>query len=332
MQYRHLGSGGPPVSELALGTMVFGEEGPRGASADDSRRIIDAFIDAGGTHIDTANVYAAGRSEEIVGAALQGRRDSVVLATKARFGSDPSEAGLAPPQIRTALDRSLRRLNTDYVDLYYFHAWDPAVPIEESLGTVGELVRAGKVRSFGVSNFKAWQLMKAVAISQSEAGPMAVAGQYQYSLVVRDIEREFIDLCESEGIGIVPWGPLGGGYLSGKYQAGARPSSGRLSTQPDNDEEAWSRRNTDRNWAIVDAVRRVADGGGWTVPQVALAWVLAQPAVASVVIGARTMEQLQDNLGALDVELDDASMNLLDEASALEESYPYRFIDAYVTG
>ena len=159
---------------------------------------------------------------------------------------------------------------------------------------------------------------------------MPVAGQYQYSLVVRDIEREFIDLCDSEAVGIVPWGPLGGGYLSGKYREGARPSDGRLATQPDTAEEAWGRRSTDRNWAIVDAVRNVADGGGWTVPQVALAWLLARSAVSSVIIGVRTMEQLQDNLGALDVELDGASMEVLDGVSALEESYPYRFIDKNV--
>ena len=333
MRMRTLGGRGPLVSELALGTMVFGEEGDRGTSAEEAIRIIDRYLETGGNHIDTANVYAGGRSEEIVGEAIKGRRDEVVLATKVRFrtGDDEDDEGLSPVQIRRAVDASLSRLGTDRVDLLYFHAWDPWIPIEESIGAVAELVEVGKVAHLGVSNFKAWQMMKGLAVADASDGPRFIAAQYQYSLVVRDIEREFTDLCESEAVGIVPWSPLGGGFLSGKYQPGARPDAGRIATQPDNDEEAWERRNTERNWRVVEAVRSIADGIGVTVPQVALAWLLRRPAVSSIILGVRTREQLDDNLAALAVDLDDVAMGTLDVVSKLDESYPYRFIEAYAS-
>lgn len=332
MKYRSLGRSGLRVSELCLGTMVFGEQNDRGTPPQTSANIIDHFLDAGGNHIDTANVYAGGRSEEIVGSALRKKRANVVLATKVRFamGAGPNDQGLSRVHIMQAVEASLRRLGTDYIDLLYMHCWDPLTPIEESLRAYNDLVSTGKVRYIGVSNFKAWQLMKALAVSDANGWARFVAAQYQYSLVVRDIEREFIDLCQSEGVGITPWGPLGGGFLSGKYQPDQRPKAGRLSKMPDETEEAWHRRATSHNWAIIEAVESIAaDHAGATYAQIALAWLLNQPQVDSVILGVRTMEQLEDNLGAAELELSEAELHKLSEASALAESYPYRFIETY---
>jgi len=332
MKYRYLGRSGLKVSELCLGTMVFGEQNDRGTSPQEAANIIDRFLDAGGNHIDTANVYAGGRSEEIVGSALAQKRANVVLATKVRFsmGAGANDQGLSRVHIINAIDASLRRLGTDYIDLLYMHCWDPLTPIEESLRAFNDLVSTGKVRYIGVSNFKAWQLMKALAVSDANGWPRFVAAQYQYSLVVRDIEREFIDLCQSEGVGITPWGPLGGGFLSGKYQPNQRPVAGRLSKMPDETEEAWHRRATSRNWAIIDAIESIAGAhAGVTYAQIALAWLLNQPQVASVILGVRTIKQLEDNLGPAGLKLSDAELHTLGEASALAESYPYRFIETY---
>lgn len=223
MQFSRVGNSGLLVSELALGTMVFGEEGARSASPDEATEIINAYLDAGGNHIDTADVYAGGRSEEIVGKALTGKRDQVVLATKVRFrtGDGVHDAGLSRKHILTGVENSLRRLRTDHIDLLYMHCWDPLTPVEESLRAFDDLVSAGKVGYIGVSNFKAWQLMKSLATSDATGFARFVAAQYQYSLIARDIEPEFFDLFASEGVGLVPWSPLAGGFLSGKYSHAA---------------------------------------------------------------------------------------------------------------
>ena len=332
MKYRTLGRSGVLVSELCLGTMIFGEEGPRGTNAVDAQRMIDRFLDAGGNHIDTADVYAGGRSEEIVGKALQGKRQPVILASKVRFatGNGPNDQGLSRAHIIQAVEASLRRLQTDRIDLLYMHCWDPLTPIEESLHAFDSLVQSGKVRYIGVSNFKAWQLMKSLAISDTHDWARFCAAQYQYSLVVREIEREFLDLLESEGVGLTPWGPLGGGFLSGKYRRDHRPvdpQEGRLATQPETDEEAWARRANDRNWNILEVVESImAAHPGASHAQTAIAWLLTRPAVASVVLGARTLEQLEDNLAAAELALSPEEINGLDRASAYEEGYPYRFL------
>jgi aryl-alcohol dehydrogenase-like predicted oxidoreductase len=336
MRYRTLGRSGLVVSELALGTMVFGEDSARRADPQDAAAMIRRYLDAGGNHIDTADVYAGGRSEETVGEAIAGRRNEIVLATKVRFptGPGPNDGGLSRAYVVRAVEGSLRRLGTDHVDLLYMHCWDPLTPIEESLAAFDDLVTAGKVRSIGVSNFKAWQLMKALGLSDRRGWARFVAAQYQYSLVVRDIEREYVDLCESEGVGIVPWSPLGGGFLSGKYRPDHRPvdpDEGRLATQSDHDEEAWHRRATERNWEIVEAATAVAAEVGSTVPQVALAWLLVKPGVESVIIGVRTMEQLDDDLGAAELDLPPEAVARLDEVSAQPPGYPYRFLEAYGT-
>jgi aryl-alcohol dehydrogenase-like predicted oxidoreductase len=334
MKYKQLGRTGLLVSDICLGTMIFGEENARSTPAKEAKRMIHAYLDAGGNHIDTADVYAGGKSEEIVGEALQGRRSDVVLATKVRFptGEGQNQAGLSRRYIITAVENSLRRLQTDYIDLYYMHCWDPLTPIEESLRAFDDLVTAGKIRYLGVSNFKAWQLMKALGLSDRNGWHRFVAAQYQYSLIKRDIEYEFTDLCQSEGVSLTPWGPLGGGFLTGKYRRDEKPteaSVGRIATTAEHTEEAWSRRNTERNWRILAAVEAIATSRKVTIPQIALAWLRVQPAVASVIIGARTMSQLTDNLGAAEIELTAVELAQLDEASTLPELYPYRMISAY---
>jgi len=331
MKYKPLGRSGLIVSELCLGTMIFGEDSARGTDEPTAMRMIHQFLDAGGNFIDTADVYADGRSEEIVRKALEDKRDRVVLATKVRFsrGQDPNDVGLSRRHVIAGCEASLRRLGTDYVDLLYAHMWDPLTPIEETLRAFDDLVTAGKVRYIGVSNFKAWQVMKSLAVSDAYGWARFIAAQYQYSLVVRDIEREFVSLFEAEGLGLVTWGPLGGGFLSGKYRPGDRPTEGRIATTPDHTEEAWQRRATERNWAILDVVGKIAEARGKTYPQVALAWLRAQPTVVAPIIGARTPEQLADNLGSIGWELTAEELDRLDVVSAIEEGYPYRMIREY---
>jgi len=333
MKYKPLGRSGLIASELCLGTMIFGEDSARGTDEPTAVRMIHQFLDTGGNFIDTADVYAKGRSEEITGKALKGRRDRVVLATKVRgrMSDDPNDVGLSRRHVIAGCEASLRRLGTDCMDLLYAHLWDPLTPIEETLRAFDDLVTAGKVRYIGVSNFRAWEVMKGLAVSDAHGWARFIAAQYQYSLVVRDIEREFVSLFEAEGLGLVPWGPLGGGFLSGKYRPGERPTEGRIATMPDHVEEAWQRRATERNWAILDAVGEIAEARGRTYPQVALAWLLAQPAVVAPIIGARTPEQLEDNLGAAGWEFTDEELTRLNEVSAIEGGYPYRMIREYGT-
>ena len=331
MKYKPLGRSGLIVSGLCLGTMIFGDDSGRGTDEPTAIRMIHQFLDAGGNFIDTADVYVRGYSEEITGKALKGRRDRVVLATKVRvrMSDDPNDVGLSRRYIIAGCEASLRRLGTDYVDLFYAHLWDPITPIEETLRAFDDLVTVGKVRYVGVSNFKAWEVMKSLGVSDSHGWARFIAAQYQYSLVVRDIEREFVPLFEAEGLGLVPWGPLGGGFLSGKYQPGDRPTEGRIAITPDYAEEAWQRRATERNWAILDAVGEIAQAGGKSYPQVALAWLCAQPAVVAPIIGARTPEQLADNLGAVGWEFTAEELDRLDAVSVIEEGYPYRMIRKY---
>lgn len=332
MQLKRLGNTGLLTSDIALGTMIFGEQSERSTPPDEAEQIIHRYIEAGGNHIDTANVYASGRSEEIVGQSIKSHaRDQLIVATKANFptGAGPNDWGLSRHNIMNAVEASLRRLDTDYIDLYYMHCWDANTPIQESLRAFDDLVRQGKVRYIGVSNFKAWQVMKSLAVSDSNGLERFVAGQYQYSLITRDIEYEFQDLFTSEGVGLTPWGPLGGGFLTGKYKRSDRPTEGRIATQGDEAEEAWHRRNIERNWDIVDAVGEIAEAHDATYSQVAVAWTRAQPTISSVIVGVRTMAQLEDNLGAAELELTAEELAQLDQASALPEMYPYRFQNAY---
>jgi len=325
MEYRTLGSTGTIVSAQCLGTMTFGRE----TDEETTYAQLDRFVERGGNFVDTADVYADGRSEEIIGqwlAARPGMRDRLVIATKGRFpmGDGPNDAGLTRTHLARALDASLRRLGIDAVDLYQAHAWDPLTPLEETLGFFDDAVRAGKIRYAGVSNFVGWQLQKA-ALLAGDAAPI-VTLQPQYNLLVRDIELEIVDVCRNEGIGVLPWSPLAGGWLTGKYARDTRPAGAtRLGENPDRGMEAFGPRNAEeRTWRIVDAVREVAEGRGVSMAQVALAWIADRPAVTSVILGARTLAQLDDNLGAADVHLSDEEIGLLTEVSTpLVADYPY---------
>jgi aryl-alcohol dehydrogenase-like predicted oxidoreductase len=331
VKFNPLGNSGLIVSSLCLGTMVFGENNERGTSPKDAERIIHAYLDAGGNHIDTANVYASGESERIIGKALKTKRDQVVLATKVRFamGDGINDQGLSRVHIQNSVEASLKRLETNVIDLLYMHCWDPITPIEESLRAFDDLVRAGKVRYIGVSNFTAWQMMKTLDLSETKSWAGFIAAQYQYSLVERNIEDEISPLCKDQGLSLTPWGPLGGGFLSGKYQPGDRPTSGRIATMPENTEESWQRRNIQRNWDILAVVDEIAKSRGASHAQIALAWVMAQPAVGSTIMGVRTMEQLEDNLAADEIELSPDELKRLGEISKLPPRYPYRFIKMY---
>ncbi len=326
MQYGRLGRTGLMVSELCLGTMTFGRELDEAGSEE----IVNRFVEAGGNFIDTADVYENGVSEEITGRAIGDRRDDVVLATKVRFpmGEGPNDVGLSRKHIMAGCEASLRRLGTDYIDLYQVHCWDEATPLEETLSALTDLVRSGKARYIGVSNFMAWQIVKALGVSELHGFEKFVCLQPQYSLVERGIEDEALPACVSEGLGVIPWGPLGGGFLSGKYRRGERPpEDSRIAGAEEWMDEYWEKRATERNWRVLDAVGAIAEETGKSYAQVSLNWLLCQPGVTAPIIGARTNEQLEDNLGAAGWRLDEKQVQRLSEAAPPEKTYPARFIE-----
>jgi aryl-alcohol dehydrogenase (NADP+) len=289
------------------------------------------FIEAGGTFVDTADVYSAGESESIIGRWLASRpasvTDAVVLATKGRFpmAADPNGAGLSTRHLTRALDASLTRLGVDAVDLYQAHSWDPITPLEETLRTLDGFVRAGKIRYYGFSNFTGWQLTKAVLLARSLGLAAPVSLQPQYSLLVREIEYEIVPAALDAGLGLLPWSPLGGGWLSGKYRRDERPTGAtRLGDNPERGMEAWDRRGTDRTWDVIDAVQGVAEARGVSMAEVALAWVTDRPGVTSTILGARTLDQLQANLSSAGLHLSAEETAALDDASDLRPTdYPY---------
>jgi aryl-alcohol dehydrogenase-like predicted oxidoreductase len=324
MEYRTLGSSGCVVSTLALGTMTFGAE----SSQEVSHAQLDAYVAAGGNLIDIADVYAAGASEEIVGRWLARRRPDVVLATKARFpmGAGVNDSGLSRRHLRHALDASLRRLGVDHIDLYQVHAWDPLTPPEETWRFLDEAVTAGKIAYLGMSNHAGWQIQKVCDLTGFRGWTVPVTLQPQYNLLVREIEWEIVPACESCGLGLLPWSPLGGGWLTGKYTRDARPSGAtRLGENPDRGVEAYDRRSgAQRTWDVVSAVESIAAERGNTMAQVALAWLVDRPRVTSVILGARTLEQLEDNLGAAHLHLTPEEAARLDAASdPAPADYPY---------
>ncbi len=325
MEYRRLGETGLMVSELCLGCMTFGRE----ADEEDSKKLVARFLEAGGNFIDTADVYTRGVSEEITGRAIKSVRDDVVLATKVRFpmGEGPNDVGLSRKHINQGCEDSLRRLGTDYIDLYQVHCWDAATPLEETLDALADLVRAGKVRYIGVSNFTAWQLVKSVGLSDALGLERFVCLQPQYSLIERNVEYEILPACLEEGLGVIPWSPLGGGFLSGKYRRDARPpEDSRIAGAEEEQEEHWDRRATERNWNVLDVVGEISESTGKSYAQISLNWLLRQDGVTAPIIGARTLEQLEDNLGASGWELTGEQVDELSRASTLEDVYPYRFI------
>ncbi|MDQ6848719.1 MAG: aldo/keto reductase [Actinomycetota bacterium] len=327
MDYRTLGRSGCAVSSFCLGTMTFGTESDEQVS----HAQLDRFVEAGGTLVDTADVYSDGKSEEIVGRWFASRPASVtepiVLATKGRFplGDVPNGSGLSARHLTRALDASLRRLGLDSIDLYQCHAFDPWTPLDETLRTLSGFVQAGKIRYYGFSNFTGWQLTKAVHLARSLNIAAPVTLQPQYSLLVREVEWEIVPAAMDAGLGLLPWSPLGGGWLSGKYRRDERPSgSTRLGEDPSRGMEAWERRGTERTWDVIDAVQRVAEQRAVSMAEVALAWVTDRPAVTSTILGARTLDQLETNLLAAELHLSAEETASLDAASDLHASdYPY---------
>jgi aryl-alcohol dehydrogenase-like predicted oxidoreductase len=327
MHYRPLGGSGAVVATYALGTMTFGAE----SDEPTAHAILDQYVAAGGNFIDTADVYSSGVSEEIIGhwlARHATERESLVIATKGRFpmGKGPNALGTSRLHLTHALDASLKRLGVEQIDLYQLHAWDAVTPLEETLRFLDDAVRAGKINYYGFSNFLGWQVTKAVylALANGYAPPMTL--QPQYNLLVREIEFEVVPACLDADMGLLPWSPLAGGWLTGKYRRDVRPQGAtRLGENPDRGMEAWQRRNNqERTWQVLDAVEEIARDRGISAAQVALAWTEAQPAVTSVILGARNTDQLADNLAAASVALTDDELQRLDDVSApTPADYPY---------
>jgi aryl-alcohol dehydrogenase-like predicted oxidoreductase len=328
MDFRTLGRSGCSVSTYALGTMTFGAE----TEPQESHRQLDTFLDAGGTLVDTADVYAGGRSEEIIGEWLANtsadNRDRVVIATKGRFptSNEPNGAGLSRRHLSKAIDASLRRLGIDVIDLYQVHAWDPFTPLDETLRALDDAVRAGKIRYIGLSNYTGWQVQKAVDLAEFAGLTAPVTLQPQYSLLVREIEWEIVPACAENGIGLLPWSPLAGGWLTGKYSRTERPTGAtRLGENPNRGVEAYDRRSAQqRTWEVLDTLGKIAEGYDVPVGRIALAWLVDRPQVTSVILGARTVAQLEDNLAAADLHLTDEEAARLDAASDPRAAdYPY---------
>jgi aryl-alcohol dehydrogenase (NADP+) len=312
------------VSRLALGAMLMGGKTP----VAEAHHMLDRFVDAGGTLVDTADVYGDGESERVLAPWLARRRDGVMVATKLRYRtSDPPGEGLAPDRIRAACDASLRRLGIDVIDLYQVHAPDPSVPLEETLAALDGLVRAGKVRALGASNYPAWLLAWAVALQDREGWSPFVSFQPQYSLVERSIEVELLPFCRAAGLGVVPWGPLGAGFLSGRYRRDEPPPPGsRVADAGDDWEEARHRRAVERNFQVVEAAQAIAADHGATVSKVALAWLLGIEGVTAPILGPRTLEQLDDALGCVDVTLSAEERARLEAPAPPPVMYPQRML------
>ena len=335
MKQRYLGRSGLLVSELCLGTMTFGRETESAASM----RMLDRFVEAGGSFIDTADVYAGGESETIIGKWLDGKvRDDYVIATKVRFvvgGKAPNtseksnDIGLGRKHIMAGVENSLRRLATDYIDLYQLHCWDVGAPLDETLSTLDQLVRSGKVRYVGVSNYKGYQLQKAIDMTRSCGLSPIVSLQPLYNLLDRYVEWELLELCRAEGVGVIPWSPLRGGWLSGKYRRDMQqpPKGTRLEKS---DAEGWSERwgnyNIERTWSIVETLEAVAKELGKSPAQVALNWIGNRPGITAPIVGARRMDQLESNLGSVGWQMPDEACQRLDEVSRQAPPYPHDFV------
>lgn len=324
MRARCLGRSGLRVSELCLGAMTFGM--PRwGCGESEAVHLIERYFDAGGNFVDTADIYGRGASEEIVGKAVRGRRGQTVVATKCTFptGRSANARGASRKHIREACEASLRRLRTDYIDLYQTHVDDKATPLEETLAALDDLVRAGKVLYVGCSNYPAYRLALALGISERRGFVRFVSLQPHYNLIVRAAEREHFPLCRDEGVGIITWSPLAAGMLTGKITPAARPADVRLGLR---DMPQNAQYLTDRAFAIVEVLRTCAAEVGCTPAQLALAWQLTRPEITSVIIGVRTPAQLEDNLGAADIRVPADVLARLEEASALHAEYPQDFV------
>jgi aryl-alcohol dehydrogenase-like predicted oxidoreductase len=326
MEYRALGRSGLRISVLTMGTMTFGGSGGFAAvgstGVDEARRQVDRCLEAGINLIDTADVYSEGRSEEILGQVLRGRREQVLVATKVRMAMGPgaNDAGLSRHHVITGCEASLRRLGTDHIDLYQVHEWDGLTPLEETLSALEALVRSGKVRYVGASNYAGWQLLKALGTADRDGLPRFVSQQIYYSLQARDAEYELIPAAVDQGLGVLVWSPLAGGLLAGRYRRDRQPESGSRQLSDWNEPPVYDR---EKLYDTVDVLVDIGAAHGVSAAQVALAYLLGRPAVTSLVIGARTSEQLEDNLAAADLALTAAERARLDTVSAPPLLYPY---------
>jgi aryl-alcohol dehydrogenase-like predicted oxidoreductase len=326
MEFRQLGRSGLRVSSLTLGTMTFGGRGPFRAvgqtDLDGARRQIDMALEAGVNLIDTADVYSGGTAEEIVGQALSGRRDEVLLATKARFpmGRAPNDAGLSRHHLIRACEASLRRLQTDHIDLYQVHEWDGQTPLEETLAALEHLVQTGKVRYVGCSNFAGWQVMKALGIAERNGLPRFISQQVYLSLQERSAEYEIVPSALDQGLGLLIWSPLAGGLLSGKYRRGEPPPDGARHASEWDEPPVY---DEDKLYDTIDVLVEIADSHGVSPARVALAWLIGRPGVTTVIVGARTDEQLADNLAAAELELSAEETARLERVSRPALIYPY---------
>ncbi|WP_419757248.1 aldo/keto reductase [Acidisoma sp.] len=326
MEYRQLGRSGLKVSALTLGTMTFGGKGRFAfvgrTNAADASRMVDMALDAGVNLLDTSDIYSTGASEEILGQAIKGKRDNVLIATKARFpmGAGPNDAGLSRHHLIRACDASLSRLGVDHIDLYQVHEWDGLTPVEETMAALDSLVTSGKVRYIGVSNFCGWQLMKALGAADRAGSARFVSQQIHYTLEAREAEYELVPISLDQGLGILVWSPLAGGLLSGKYRRGQTPEEGGR------DFAGWKEppiRDEARLYDIIELLVKIGEEHGTSAAEVALAWLLRRPAVASIVIGATNEAQLQTNLKSVELSLTDDDMERLNSASKLPLLYPY---------
>ena len=336
-EYITLGRSGLIVSPFCLGTMTFGND-RWGSSDDESRRIFDGFVAAGGNFVDVADIYADGKSEEVLGRFIGDAklRDKMVVATKFTFAveeGNPNSGGNGRKNIYRALEGSLRRLNMDYVDLYWMHVWDTMTPVEEVVETLSTLTRAGKIRYYAFSDVPAWYVARAVTLAQERGLEPPIALQLEYSMVERNIEREHVPAARELGLGICPWSPLASGFLTGKYtREGASSAKGSRLDVLQNSENPVFHKFTERNWKILETLQEVSKQIGRSPAQVALNWAATQPGITSPIIGATKLKQLEDNLAALSFEIPAELRAKLDEVSALEAIHPYMFFAGLLQG
>jgi aryl-alcohol dehydrogenase-like predicted oxidoreductase len=329
MQYRFLGNTGLKVSELALGTQTFGW----GADEKAAHAMADLFVEVGGNLFDTSDTYNNGVAESILGSWIKMRknRDSVIVATKVFFptGDGPNDTGASRKHIFQSINESLGRLQTDYVDLYQIHCFDMSTPLGETLGAMDDLLRAGKVRYMGASNYTASQLQKALMLSKIYGWECFRSLQAEYSLIVRSTEWELLPLCREEGLGFLAWSPIAGGWLAGKYSRNQSPPPNSRVGRKDRWDDQPEQRESELTWRVIDNLIEIGKNRGKTPAQIALNWILRQPGITAPILGARTLEQLKENLGCTDWQLSEEEMNKLKKASHIPLPYPYRFIERY---
>jgi aryl-alcohol dehydrogenase-like predicted oxidoreductase len=329
MQYRFLGHTGLKVSELALGTQTFGW----GADEKTAHTMADLFVETGGNLFDTADIYNNGVAESMLGSWLKARenRHSVIIATKVFFptGDGPNDTGVSRKHIFHSINESLRRLQTDYVDLYQVHCFDISTPLEETLGAMDDLLRAGKIRYMGASNYTASQLEKALMLSKIHEWESFSSLQAEYSLIVRSTEWELLPLCKEEGLGFLAWSPIAGGWLTGKYLRNQSPPPNSRVGRKDRWDDQPEQRESELTWRVIDNLIEIGKNRGKTPAQIALNWILQQPGITALILGARSLEQLKENLGCTGWQLSEEEMNKLKKASDIPLPYPYRFIERY---